>query len=312
MNQSRLRAVLLGCCLALAGCTGSQSNLRSRIPKRPDKFAREFLDVLFKEEFEDAQGMITAPLRPGDIDKDGNQEIKRLLSQGGQADTRAVGAHQFVFDRSGANLRTTLDYQIQFEKCWLVVTVDVETRDDEQAIANLRVNKLDVPLEEQNVLSFAGLKLGQYVFFGVGCAILLVTLIAAITCLVSRGSRKTLWILLILVGFGSVRMNWTTGERRYDFLTLQFPSVHVSQPNPYAPWTVSLGAPLGVALFMLHRRRLKGRVPAAPAKPARAAAPTAPEPTPEPAPPAPEPEPEAPEPPPEEPEDAAPREEGAQ
>jgi len=156
-------------------------------------------------------------------------------------------------------------------------------------VTGLRTDDLTQSLEDQNLLRFSGLSTKHYIFLTVTILFLLASVGAILVCVFSYGSRKLLWVLLILIGVGNVRFNWTTGEQRYALLTLpQLPSVQVSQESPYAPWYVSMGFPIGVVLFVLHRRRLKrGPAPAKPkAKPAPAPVPAAPPP------PEPEPQPE--------------------
>ncbi|NQT87603.1 hypothetical protein HQ560_12610 [bacterium] len=293
MTARLARILLLGTAVALAGCAGTKASLLSRIPKKANSFAKGFIHDLMADKTDDAGGKIGLPLRPEDIDK-GNADVARLRRRDQYQDFQPVGVRQFVFASEGRSQRTSIDYQIEFENAYVVVSVVVETRKDEEGedvmtVTSFRTDEVEQRLQDQNVLGFSDLGTGHYVFITVAVVVLLATIAAVLMCVFGRGSRKVLWILLILMGVGSVRFNWTTGDQRYALLTLpQFPSIRIAQESAYAPWHVSMGLPLGVVLFVMHRRRLKRRPAAAPAKPAPvSAAPAPPAPEPEPMPPPP-------------------------
>jgi hypothetical protein len=67
--------------------------------------------------------------------------------------------------------------------------------------------------------------------------------------------RKWLWIIFILIGFGKLSLNWTTGQILFNPLSfyVQLFSVAVIKHGPYAPWIFSISIPLGAIIFFLKK-----------------------------------------------------------
>ncbi len=85
----------------------------------------------------------------------------------------------------------------------------------------------------------------------------LLTLYALVICIGTRlVGRKWPWVLFILVGFGSIAVNWTSGQWRVVPFSIQLFSASVAA-QLYGPWIVSASIPLGAIVFLALRKELQ-------------------------------------------------------
>src|ERR1051326_626331 len=117
---------------------------------------------------------------------------------------------------------------------------------------------------EANEFRLARKPIGGYVFLLAMGSVVTVSVYAAVVCALVRGlRRKWLWMIFILVGFGKLTMNWTTGALSFMPLAVQLLSASGFQEGFWAPWALSIPRPAGALTFLALKKRLP--VKAAPA-----------------------------------------------
>jgi hypothetical protein len=85
----------------------------------------------------------------------------------------------------------------------------------------------------------------------------LVTLWALILCIRTKfKGKKWPWILFVIVGFGQLGINWTTGDLTFTPLSVQLFSASFSAAFN-GPMTLAISAPVGAVIFLLKRNKLK-------------------------------------------------------
>ena len=101
--------------------------------------------------------------------------------------------------------------------------------------------------------TLAGKSGAQFAVMASAAVVVALTLYAFVLCIRTRNvKRKWLWILFILVGFGAVQANWTTGEIGFKLLNIQlFSAGAVAQS--YSPWIITAALPLGAIIFLFKR-----------------------------------------------------------
>ncbi len=68
--------------------------------------------------------------------------------------------------------------------------------------------------------------------------------------------RKWRWVALILVGFGSFMLNWTSGLWGFRMLAIWFLGGMVMRDGLDGPWMVYVSIPVGAIIFHMRRRTL--------------------------------------------------------
>ncbi len=93
-------------------------------------------------------------------------------------------------------------------------------------------------------------------------AVPLFTLYALVLCIRMRMTRKWLWILFILLGVTTLRLNWSTGEMGLQPLSVQLLGASFSRSGLVAPWIFGVSFPLGAVFFLRKRRALLAKAAA--------------------------------------------------
>ena len=95
----------------------------------------------------------------------------------------------------------------------------------------------------------------QYLLLGLAAAIPLM-LVAALAGLArdKKARWKWAWTLFILVGFGKLSVNWTTGALLVQPLSVILLGASVARAAPdVSPWFVSVSVPLGALIYLWRR-----------------------------------------------------------
>src|SRR6185295_10348348 len=94
----------------------------------------------------------------------------------------------------------------------------------------------------------------QLLFLAATIAVGAFTIGTAIFCWLSPiPRRKWLWRIFVLLAFGTLSLNWTTGEIRYQLVYLLLLGAGFSKPF-YGPALLNIGLPVGALLFWWQRR----------------------------------------------------------
>jgi hypothetical protein len=166
---------------------------------------------------------------------------------------KLVGAHSF----HGADLRTlNTTFEYEYGGKWLVANVVTQEKDGVKTIVGFNVYPRGESLEAENRFTLPGKDPIQYMVLAGAIAAALLTIYSLVVCVRTRvPGRKWPWVLFILVGFGKLAVNWTTGEWSVAPLSVQLLSASAFAPL-YGPWTIAVSVPLGAVLFLIiHRRR---------------------------------------------------------
>ncbi len=81
---------------------------------------------------------------------------------------------------------------------------------------------------------------------------ILATLVECVRTPIPR--RKWLWVLFILLGFGSIQLNWTTADYAIQAFHVNLLGAGAVASGRYAPWVLSFGIPLGAITFWSRRK----------------------------------------------------------
>lgn len=156
----------------------------------------------------------------------------------------------------GAGTTTyNLTYEYEFPAAWRLANILLRKAVGVIRIEGIHIYSLPESLETRNAFSLANKSPLHYAFFGLAIFIPIFCIVALIACVRTRvPKRKWLWIILILLGFFSLKFNWTTGQ--IGVIPLSFTLLGAAYTQQFfGPVIIQIAAPIGAILFWLRRPR---------------------------------------------------------
>jgi len=235
--------------LALTGC--SQEELIQRFSSQEDQAtAKGYVDRLRARNFDEIERALDPSIRTANI-RETLIKMAALVPNQEPTSVKLVGAHSFSAS-DAKTVNTTFEYN--FGDKWLLANVAVRERQGAKTIVGFTINPISQSLEAQNRFTLSGKSAIQYSVLIAAIAAALVSLYSLVICAKTKfPKRKWLWVLFILVGFGKLAVNWTTGEWGIAPLSVQLFSAAAMAPL-YGPWTVAVSLPLGAIVFLFFKR----------------------------------------------------------
>jgi len=236
--------------IALAACSYDPESL---IPKEEARFAKEFLQKLRERDYQ----FVRRHLR-SDVEKTiSRQELDELVSyfpDGPLLSTELIGSNVLVVvDESW---RGNFTYEYEFKQGWVLASVVLVRADDGIEAIGIRVHRMEQSRKAAHAFTLRGKSLLHLLFLFLVVAVPLFILVTFVFCIRTPfRRRKWLWLLFILLGFGSLSLNWSTGELVVQPLKIQLLGAGVFSAGPHAPWFLSIGVPLGAMVFWFRRKR---------------------------------------------------------
>jgi len=148
-------------------------------------------------------------------------------------------------------------YQVKGRNGWALVEVAVQTSQGRTQLAALYIQPMQGEPKKMNFFRLGDASASGWAMLFAMAAAILVTIAAIIRIWRSgRFRHRWLWTLGSLVGFTTLKMNWSTSEFEFQLISFQVLSVSAFKQPVYAPWVlgVSIPAIALVALFYTGRR----------------------------------------------------------
>ncbi len=257
--RTNMRVVLCFLLLAVTGCgTRAVREWMNRItPPEDDALARDLIAALLREDY----GFIVQNTDERALGDAPATALRRFYLYVDHEAPRSVELVACGVFSSGSRRRSDLTYQLEFPHSWYTARVVIETNADVRKALGLQLKKLPASLAEINALTLKGKSLIHCLALLGGIGVPIFILYALIQCIRTRVKWKWLWIPFILIGIGSIQLNWTTGQLGLQPLSLHIPGAALTHSGLYGPWILSVSFPLGAILFLRKRRRLVSAVP---------------------------------------------------
>lgn len=235
--------------VVLTAC--SQEELLQKFSSPADQAtAKSYIDHLRARSFDQIEKAMDSSIRTADI-RDRLETMADLIPNQDPSSVKVVGAQSFSA-HDAKTVNTTFEYN--FGGKWLLANVAVRGKQGTKTIVGFNVNPMPQSLEAQNRFSLVGKSANHYMLVTAAIGAALLTLYALVICVKTKfPKRKWLWVLFILVGFGKLAINWTTGEWSFAPLSVQLFSAAAMAPL-YGPWTVAVSLPLGAIVFLVLKR----------------------------------------------------------
>lgn len=252
-----LLVILTALLALLAGCVDQKGLFNKLIPETEDRFARKFLEAVRIGDMPGTLAMLDGTTEEAAA-RQGLEELRRLFTQSALVEIETIG-FQVNWNLSADNQRrrvARLEYQLSLEKHWMSGTVILVGEGDQLKVNTARFNPLPASLGVLNAFSFEGRGVLHFVVLAFALIVPLFCLTVLVICIKTKVRRKWLWILFILLPLGTFRLNWTNGAWETQILSVNLLGSGIVRSGLYAPWILSVGLPVGAALFLIRRKTL--------------------------------------------------------
>jgi hypothetical protein len=238
--------------LLLFGC--DYSNLRDSLV--PEAEAEAAMETLVRLRVGDLE-YIKERLHP-DIHSEVSDEKLRELAEyfpGGEPiSTTLIGSQVHSMNSSWQG---NFSFEYEFQDGWALANAILQRSDDDLRIVGMSVYQTDASQKEINRFTLAQKSLIHYLVFTLAIVVPLFILVTLVVCIRTPIRRKKWqWALFILLGVGSLQLNWTTGEYAVQLMSFNLAGASAMASGPYGPWILSIGIPLGAILFWVRREAL--------------------------------------------------------
>lgn len=243
---------LLFSVLALTGCD-QKAWLAKFIPEEEAAFAKSYLAQYQTRNF----AAVEAQLDPSILNPETRATLRKIASlfpRTQPKDIQVIGAQTTIEDDIK---EFNLTFQYEYPDRWLLANVVLQRHGKDLKIIGVHVSPLTDSLENIHRFSLDGKSALQYTILGLAIIVpifIVITLIQCIKTPVAR--RKWAWILFILMGLCSFKINWTDGSLIFSLVSFQLLGAGFFRASTYAPLMLSVSIPLGAIMFQLKREKL--------------------------------------------------------
>lgn len=252
MRIRSLMGMMLVAAMFIAGCS-QERLLKALVTPEEEQAAQHYIALLRAQKTDQIEQDIDPALKAKSP-----KLHQTLLNMAAQMPAEAplsiklVGASSFT---SSTLHKSDITYEYRYAHLRMLVNVAVQKKDGASTIIGLNVRKFpDAP--ETDRFSLSGKSPLQYSVLALGAISLAFSLYALVLCIRTKmPRRKWLWIIFILIGVGSLSVNWATGQWNFQLMSVQLLSASASAP-PYGGWVITISVPLGAILFLMRRKEL--------------------------------------------------------
>jgi hypothetical protein len=249
-----IRLFALVSLVSLVGCNPS-GLIEKMAPADVIQASNDSLKYLKGRRFDLLKNLLTDELKKQNLD----ESFRKMAEVFPDQEPKSVKTVGFFFFKNLVNNDTTytISYEFEFEKRWVIAKMEWRRTGETLRLNIFRLYPQAVSLEEMHAFTFKGKSPVHYFVAALALVVFSISLIALVQCIRTKDlKRKWLWILFIIVGFGTFSVNWTTGAWKIGFLTFQLMSVSAYSPL-YDAWTVAVSVPVGAVVFLEKLRRIK-------------------------------------------------------
>lgn len=250
----RFIAVLLALCLLLTGCN-EKAVVDAIASQEQQTYAHRQFERLRARDFAGVEAALDPSLASPTL-RATLQRMAAMIPPGEPRSVRFVGAQKHYKD-GVTTLGTNIE--VKFPEGWLLVQVVMAEQDGKRTVTGLNVYPRTQSLAEEHAFTLAGKGASHYIMLAAALASVALIVCALIVCVRTPGlRRKWLWIVFILLGFGKLSVNWSTGIVLLQPFSVQLFGASAMAPLGM-PWMISVALPLGAIVFLVRADRRLGR-----------------------------------------------------
>jgi hypothetical protein len=239
--------------MLLAASCGYQDMADKLIPKEESQFAQNYLQKLQSKDFEYVRKYVDKSIE-SEVTDQKLTEISAYFPTGSLISTEIIGSQVNVLN---SQWQGNFTFEYQFSDGWSVANVVLKKINETVSVVGFNVYRTMASQKEINKFSFNGKSAIQFMVFAMAVVSAIFVLVTAYFCIRTPiPKRKWLWVLFILVGVGSISVNWTTGQYGVQPLYVMLFSAAAISAGPFAPWIISTSLPIGAIIFWFKRKAI--------------------------------------------------------
>lgn len=243
--------IFLSVTLLLAG--GCNMSLEKSVPTVDVEYAKYYVELLRGHYFSTIEKDLSEELRTADT----QVALSRMAQFFPEEDALAIKVVGFSVYKAMTpqnSVTTTIGLEYQFKDQNLFVNVSTRKIKDDIKLVGFNVNQISDSALKAGEFSLKNKSTFHYLMLVAAVLSPLFIIYALIRCITRKTlTRKWLWIIFILFGFGKLTFNWATGEWDLIFLNLQALGAGFFIPN-YGPLYIFVSLPLGAIVFLLRKQ----------------------------------------------------------
>ena len=162
----------------------------------------------------------------------------------------------------GQTRNAQLAYELHGRQGWGLATLNFGERAEGYRLMGLNLTPEAGSLASLNAFRLRNRGPAHYLVLFATLASVVFTLVTAIRVWRTPMPRRRLLALLALVSFGSVALNWTTGQWGVQPVNLLLFGGAVARPGLVGPWVLTCGLPLGACIARWRRAEYRRQVTA--------------------------------------------------
>ncbi len=247
MHKHFLKLIAVVFCVTLMTGCNEEAKLKKATPKEADTLAREFISSLNKKNLDKAEKLIDPTVRAEAKPK--LKPLGDLLGVSAPQEVKIIGVRG---QKQGDQRLIQLNYQIYFDKAWVVASIAVIETPKGRYIFSVRMDPLKDSLENLYKVNFFGKSIMHYLTLILAIVIPLFILYCLVQCVRLPGKLKWIWIPFIVVGFVSFHLDWMTGRAFLQVISFQIFGVAAAKQK-YGPLILSVSLPIGALAFFVSQ-----------------------------------------------------------
>jgi hypothetical protein len=246
------------CLLLLTLLSSCSWNPKITLPEKADKNFEQFFTLLREKKF-DAIAERFDPKEDTALIKSECQKMATPIPDGVPLSAKVVEFRFNIFkpfDGGDAKSSYNITKEYEFPSTWIVLNLSYAETGDSLTYTGMRLYSFNSSLAEQNRFELQGKSPIAYAVLLLAIIVPLFIIYSLVKCVRTPIKRKWLWLIFILLGFGTFQVNWSTGAFSFNPFFIQLFGAAASRML-YGPWIIGVSVPVGAIVFLLKSRKLK-------------------------------------------------------
>lgn len=248
--MSTVSKIIIATFILLVSACSYQDMAGELIPKEESQFAMDYLHKLHARDFEHVKKYLD-PSIESQVTDENLIELAKYFPSGELLSTELIGSQVNVVN---SQWQGNFSFEYQFSGGWALANVVLKKSKDALSVIGLNVYRTRASQKQLNKFNLSGKSAIHYLVLILAITAPLFILLTMYFCIITPiPKRKWLWVLFVLVGVGTISINWTTGQYAIQPLSIKLFSASAMSAGPFSPWIVSASIPLGAILFWFKR-----------------------------------------------------------
>jgi len=248
--------ILLVAIILLISCNSSYKISESEVPQEANVIAKRYIENLLTGNMDYCFNNFDSQYQ--------DEKLKRLLIEAYSflksqklINSSIISYNTTTIYKESKLINYELCYEYEYDDCWLYYTFQIQKKDKDIKVLGINIIPYKNSLHEVNKFTLKNKGFSHFFFLYMMIIIPSFIIVSIIYCFKTPLKRKWLWIIFMLFGIISFRLNWTTGDFELQLLNIRLLGAGFLRSGTLAPWILSFSIPVGAILFWIKRIKVK-------------------------------------------------------